>query len=67
MDGVFAGHDLSLLLCLYGGADEETHMQGLCGCLGLHVELAGRCGGSWCTGLLPSIRAAGRAKGWGRA
>lgn len=71
MDEVSAGHELSLFSCIYSGADEEPHMQGLCGCPALHKGLGGRCRGTGCAGPLPWLRAAGRAKGtgqqgWGR-
>lgn len=66
MDGFLAGHKLSLFLCLCAGAETGTHVQGPHSCPGLHKGLAGRCKGTWCTGPVPRLRAAGRAKGWRR-
>lgn len=66
MDGFLAGHKLSLFLWLCAGADMGTHVQGPHSCPGLHKGLAGRCRGTWCTGPVPRLRAAGRAMGWRR-
>ena len=60
-----AGLELSLFLCLYAGADEETHVHGLRGCPGLHKGLAGRCRGTRCagSGLLAGLRGHGSRDG----